>query len=886
MAQTFQAAAAALLSDHRDHLPDLSAITVLVPHHHVRVPFLAALSLELGDTVFLPPQLMTLPALAATLRDAAEPEPDSQRLASVYGFLSRIDWLDEAALWPQAQALHELLLELDDALLAPPDQYAGFAAQVEQAARRKLAAPLDREARMVFELWRAYQQSENGGRKAYARQLARWLATASGPLYSLGLHGLSQLEQRFLAHCRGSVGLRELPVSAPYPERQPMLWAAWRPGDDSLPARAAKLAAATPESPLAGQLAILAATDMEMAARSAADAIKRWLAEGRRAIAVIALDRLVARRLRAVLERDAILMQDETGWTFSTASVSHVLDRWFTLLQDAFYHRDLLDLLKSPFVFGDLAADHRLAALAELERLIAHRDVVTGLSRLIVLAQVEATSAMPMLARLAKAANRFRDAHRQTLSGWLEILFAALDDLAASAAIEADPAGRQLMELLHRLHRELIADRTRLPLAKWRGWLNLQLDQATFQENEIDSPIRLTHLAAARLRDFEAVVILGADAGHLPPAAPSAVFNDALRRQLGLPGQAQRQGEALEALIDVSSRADSVLLCWQARRGKEANPPSPWLSLLTTLHKLAYGADLAAAATQTAAGQPARRTEAVAWPGLSRLPERLSASGWQRLVSCPYRYFAHYDLGLGEAEEVAEEMAKADYGELVHAILNRFHSRHPLLAETPRAQLEADLELISHQIFSPREAVYYLAQGWRLRWQGRIPAYLGWALAREAAGWRWQAAEREFSRELALPEGRQVSLYGRLDRLDEGPDGLAVIDYKAQSLQKLKGKLKTPGEDVQLPFYGLLTGAAQAGLVALDDDKVDLVLLGQPLAEAAKAEAGRLRDTFAALLDGAPLPANGASETCAWCEMAGLCRKAHDFAAAAPAGGE
>lgn len=880
MAQTFLAAAAALLSDHRDRLPDLSAITVLVPHHHVRAPFIAALRSVLGDRVFRPPQLMTLPALAATQSDAARAEPDSLRLASLYGFLSRIDWLDEAALWPQAGALHEMLLELDDALLAPPDQYAGFAAQVELAARRTLAAPLDREARMVFEVWRAYQQSEHGGRKAYARQLAGWLATASGPLYSLGLHGLSRLEQRFLAHCRESVGLLELPLSVPYPERVPILRAAWQPGDDSLPARAARLAEATPESPLAGKLAILAATDMEMVARSAADAIKHWLAEGRRAIAVIALDRLAARRLRAVLERDAILMQDETGWTFSTASVSHVLDRWLTLLQDDFYHRDLLDLLKSPFVFGDVAADHRLAALAELEHLIVQRDVVTGLPRLIALAKDEAAAALPMLARLAKAANRFRDARRQTLSGWLEILFAALDDLAASAAIEADPAGRQLMELLHRLHRELAADRTRLPLAKWRGWLNLQLDQATFQETEIDSPIRLTHLAAARLRDFEAVVVLGADAGHLPPAAPPTVFNDALRRQLGLPGQAQRQAEALDALIDLSSRADRVLLCWQARRGKEPNPPSPWLSLLTALHKLAYGADLAVAASQTVTTGPVvLRTDAVVWPGLSRLPERLSASGWQRLVSCPYRYFAHYDLGLGAAEEVAEEMEKADYGELVHAILSRFHTEHPLLAAAQQTQLQDDLETISRQVFSAREAVYYLALGWRLRWQGRIPAYLDWALAREAAGWRWQAAEREYRREMALPMGQKVTLYGRLDRLDEGPDGLAVIDYKAQSRQRLRDKLKTPGEDVQLPFYGLLTGAAQAGLVALDDDKVDLVSLGQPLAEAAEAEAERLLTTFAALLEGAPLPANGAPETCAWCEMAGLCRKAHDFAA-------
>ena len=880
MAHTFQAAAAALLTDQKQRLPDLSGITVLVPHHYVRAPFIVELKAQLPEaTVFLPPRFMTLPALASCA-DSPGAEPDSLRLAGLYGFLSRIAWQDDSALWPQAQAMHDLLLELDDALLAPPDEYVGFAAQVEQAARRRLAAPLDTEARMIFDVWRAYQQSGSGGQKGYAEKLAKWLAGVAGPLYNLGLSGLSRLEQRFMEQCKASAGLQELPLSVPYPERQAMLVAAWQGGDDSLPERAARLAAQMPASPLAGNTAILAATSMEMESQTVAARIKAWLAEGRRDIAVIALDRLAARRLRAVLERDAILMQDETGWTFSTASVSHVLDRWFTLLQDDFYHRDLLDLLKSPFVFSDVARDERLNAIAGLERIIARRDAVSGLQQFIALAQGDAALAVPLLKRIALAANRFRDVRKQSLSGWLETLLSTLDDLGALPAIEADMAGRQLLDLLRRLKRELASETSRFSLAQWRGWLNLQLDRATFQEISIESPIRLTHLAAARLRDFEAVVVLGADAGHLPPSPVNGLFNDALRLQLGLPGQRQRMDDARDALVDILVRADRVLLSWQAWRGKEPNPPSPWLILLEALHSLAYGVALRIPEQRVeSASPPAPVAGATTFPHLPELPERLSASGWQKLVSCPYRYFAHYGLGLGEAEEVAEEMEKADYGELLHAILGRFHTAHPVLAEMTRAQLQADLESISREAFNAREAVYYLARGWRLRWERHLAGYVDWALRREAEGWHWQAAEQAFTQDLELPEGRRIQLYGRLDRLDQGSEGLAVIDYKAQSLAKLKGRLKTAGEDVQLPFYGLLTGAAQAGLVALDDDRVDQVRLEQPLSEAAADEAERIRNTFTAMLEGVPLPANGAPETCAWCEMRGLCRKEHEFGA-------
>jgi ATP-dependent helicase/nuclease subunit B len=45
------------------------------------------------------------------------------------------------------------------------------------------------------------------------------------------------------------------------------------------------------------------------------------------------------------------------------------------------------------------------------------------------------------------------------------------------------------------------------------------------------------------------------------------------------------------------------------------------------------------------------------------------------------------------------------------------------------------------------------------------------------------------------------------------------------------------------------------------------------LMAAAAAQGARLGQTFAAMRDGAALPAHGAESVCQWCEMAGLCRK-------------
>src|SRR6185295_8360316 len=51
----------------------------------------------------------------------------------------------------------------------------------------------------------------------------------------------------------------------------------------------------------------------------------------------------------------------------------------------------------------------------------------------------------------------------------------------------------------------------------------------------------------------------------------------------------------------------------------------------------------------------------------------LSASAYEDLRRCPYRFFALRQLGLKEAEEVESEVDKRDFGNWVHSVLRGFH---------------------------------------------------------------------------------------------------------------------------------------------------------------------------------------------------------------------
>ncbi|MFZ5484904.1 MAG: PD-(D/E)XK nuclease family protein, partial [Pseudomonadota bacterium] len=736
--------------------------------------------------------------------------------------------------------------------------------------RRVLGRPLTREAELVFALWRAFHEAGPGRRAGAAQALAAWRASVPGPVYALGLAPTSRMERRFLEDCRRHPGLCELPCPPPAPERLAWLVAALRPDPEagSMAARARALRALPPPP-----VDYLAAADLETLALACARRIREALARGARQVAVVALDRLAARRLRAVLERDQILVRDETGWTFATTSVSHVVERWLCLVQDDFYHRDLLDLLKSPFVFADEPAASRDAAVAAFAEVLARHRLGGGLARLRRLAEAEAPAIAPRLARLAHAATLFQAGARKTLSGWVTALFTSLDALGALVALRADPAGRQLLDWLRGQADELAPDRSRHDLSSWRAWLTLQLDRATYVADEIDSPVCLTHLAALRLRALDMVLLLGADAGHFPARAEPGVFNEAVRLELGLPGQEARQAETLDVLVDVLARAGQATLAWQTWRGGEPNAESPWVARLVHFHALVTGivpVERLDAQLPSGVGGPAGAPAAAS---LRRLPARLTASAWQDMVACPYRFFARYGLALASPGQVEETMRKVDYGERVHQCLKVFHARFPDLGGLSPAALLTALAEISAEVFAVRERDDAWAHAWHARWRQHQAAYLDWALDWAAQGWRWQGSEVVFEHDLQIRENVTVHLHGRVDRVDAGPEGIAVLDYKTQTRAMARHRLKQPGEYVQLNVYGLLTGATQAALVALDDDPVTAVVPAWPLSEAAAREAARMRTVLGRVVEGAPLPAHGVEAVCARCEMRGLCRR-------------
>ncbi|HEY9145303.1 MAG TPA: PD-(D/E)XK nuclease family protein, partial [Thiobacillus sp.] len=249
----------------------------------------------------------------------------------------------------------------------------------------------------------------------------------------------------------------------------------------------------------------------------------------------------------------------------------------------------------------------------------------------------------------------------------------------------------------------------------------------------------------------------------------------------------------------------------------------------------------------------------------AQLPRHYSPTAYQTLLDCPYRFFVRSVLGIRELDEADEALDKSDYGNALHHILQRFHDSDPPLE---RDAALARLDELSAAEFAALPA--YTATAWRTRWGVLQPAYIDAWLAHAAQGWRYESGETDFAVPHTVAGLGEITLHGRVDRVDNKGDARYVIDYKTSAAQGLKKKLKAPDEAVQLPFYAWLCDAAAAYLPINEAPVAALELNGETDVAAISL---RLPHLLEAIAQHAALPAHGVDGVCKHCEARGLCRK-------------
>ncbi len=587
----------------------LQSVTWLVPGGQHAVLARTALRSELGGRAFMPPRIVPLMAWLGHSLAAG-----TAARVELFTALRANRWVREAfgaqpaTLWALARDVAHLCDELTLAAVNGAEDFDGrLQASLRRHFHRRAAHALQAQSQLVIQLWRARREADDGAAR-FLRELAARASRTRLPLVYLGAGlstagraGLATWERAFIDRAaeQAPVLLLDPDVTAAL-ENQPLLAAAWpelggADTDMAIAIRADAVRAAPRPSSL---LSIVKAVTLEEEAIAVAQQVVEWLRAGAGSIALVALDRLTARRVRALLERAQVSVRDETGWKLSTTSAAAAIMRWYDLVADDLYWRDLLDWLKSNFTLsGRPGKSHEVD---RIERAIRSAGALQGAKSirraLASLSSGEAreqdAGALEVIALVESQAQATRRA-APTLHSHVQALRQAMDALGMRAALAADPVGQAVLIEVEALEAELANLGGRASLTDFRALLASRFEEVAFVDRQIESPVVMVSLASAALRTFDAAVLVGADAQHLPSRPSEVLFmSNAVRAELGLTTADSAVLDQAAQLATLLASSTEVVATWRTCRGDDPSPLSPLLDRLRFIARRVLDDDL------------------------------------------------------------------------------------------------------------------------------------------------------------------------------------------------------------------------------------------------------------------------------------------------------
>jgi ATP-dependent helicase/nuclease subunit B len=291
-----------------------------------------------------------------------------------------------------------------------------------------------------------------------------------------------------------------------------------------------------------------------------------------------------------------------------------------------------------------------------------------------------------------------------------------------------------------------------------------------------DARIAIWGLFEARLQRRDLMILGGLNEGVWPaPPGEDPFLSRPMRAALGLPSLDARIGLAAHDFAQLAN-APNVVLTRSLRREGSPTLASRWLWRLQTLVGGA-GAKLEAAEAYL---QWARALHAPDAPRAPRVPrpcppsdkrlKRISVTQVETLIRDPYAVYARRILGIEALKPIGYVASYAERGSAVHKAIERFEdgADHTLFSDL------LDEELRRAGIPPERCAAE------RARLMISVNALIAWFAERRTLG---AAVYRE---EDGLLDVNGVHLSCKADRIEIGPNHVAILDFKTGSPATLK----------------------------------------------------------------------------------------------------
>jgi RecB family exonuclease len=406
-------------------------------------------------------------------------------------------------------------------------------------------------------------------------------------------------------------------------------------------------------------------------------------------------------------------------------------------------------------------------------------------------------------------------------------------------------------------------DRDQLQIA---GWLDLPFD------------------------DADQMVVIGMNHPFVPQAVTADPFlPGSLRTRLSVADNERRFARDLYILqVIFQTRSRSVFIVGRSGPDGSPTPPSRLLAACPS-HQLLQRVDHLLAKSpleprpQFVWGAGTDQTD-LPIPDLGQvvIPGEVSVTAFRSYLECPYRFYLRHVLHLRPLDDSASELAANQFGDLVHAAVERFgdcDDKNLTEVSKIEASVIAHLHDYADATFGAHTTAAVRLQITQA--EKRLRIFATRQAERMQEGWRIHRAEAAVRRSdgavIQCDGGKSLAIKGRIDRIDFHPQSgrWAILDYKTHGhkpLEKHFSKSTGTWIDLQLPLYLLMLKAlridapfedVEVGYFNIPDDpkrcgvhpmQLDEAFRKQAFAQAKQVAERILRGDFSPQLDASKVP--------------------------------
>lgn len=496
----------------------------------------------------------------------------------------------------------------------------------------------------------------------------------------------------------------------------------------------------------------------------------------------------------------------------------------------AFYHADILALIKHPFVETMLEEEDR-SALFNLERHILDQNRVfvrpknlgEKLMNVLELCALSWKSNWQKAIETVRAINKHLFAHFNDNSDFEKALLLEFDKrMVAFEAVVLD----LLPEMSLRSFRQLLD----------QHW---QSSSVAYHGNPTEG-LQIMGLLETRGLDFKRIICLGLNEGNLPPTNPiQTLIPMDLRRHFNLPLPRDKQGLFAHHFYRLLHHCEEMYVTYSLAETRIGSPePSRYLLQIEkelarenpgiSLEQFTYFVDQKG---KTERLQVILKTEEVLRKLDSIIASRVSPSMIKKYYTCPLDFYYRYILEFGEAESVEEEIENSTFGTFIHDTLEELYEPYARFyyedkknkairmerSPSPITSSVVEKMIKDFPISLKSKFLKHFDQDENAFMKGKN--YLAYSMAMELTE-RFLKAELNFvtslSEKLFIESlesyyehdieievngiMKPIKLIGYIDRIDRIGEKIRVIDYKSGKVDQAQLTFAAKGEYDEILF--------------------------------------------------------------------------------------